>query len=218
MYICFIYFCLCILMVCLLHWTGATQTAGQQDSRGDRRVWHNRLALAEASEQARHGETWGDTAWKLGRVASAMVCWSDTMLGIGMFCFDSSRFLISLERVEALGNLGVVWETWENCDFMVCTSSAATKNMSLGHMTSMTLIRGELFHIFHVHSVVSMFARQPSCARGGKALCWMFPLISLEHEIFHSILLQPLPLSLLAPGSCLIISVEYLLGIHSIRI
>ena len=73
-------------MVCLLHWTGATQTAGQQDSRtglakvrtalrrGDRRVWHNRLALAEASEQARHGETWGDTAWKLGRVACAMLC------------------------------------------------------------------------------------------------------------------------------------------------
>lgn len=165
MYICFIYFFKCILMVCLLHWTGATQTAGQQDSRtglakvrtalrrGDRRVWHNRLALAEASEQARHGETWGDTAWKLGRVACAMLCWSDTMLGIGMFCFDSSRFLISLERVEALGNLGVVWETWENCDFMVCTSYAATKNMSLGHMTSMTLIRGELFHIFYVHSV-----------------------------------------------------------------
>ena len=227
MYICFILFHLfCFMysygMSFALDWRNAnSRTAGQRTALrwGDRRVWHNRLALAEASEQARHGETWGDRTWKLGRVACAMLCWSDTMLGIGMFCFDSSSFLISLERVEALGNLGVVWETWEICDFMVCNSSAATKNMSLGHMTSMTLIRGELVHIFHVHSV--FFPRlqgSQAVPEEARHCAECFLCFSLEHEIFHSILLQPLPLSLLAPRSCLIISVEHLLGIHSIRI
>jgi hypothetical protein len=38
--------------------------------------------------------------------------------------------------VQVLGNLGVVWETWESCDFIVRTSSAtAEDNMIWRYMT-----------------------------------------------------------------------------------
>ena len=60
-------------MAYLLHWTGTMQTAGRQD-----RAWC--LACTEAGRPKAleqpfggrsfgAGETWGDTAWKLGGVA-----------------------------------------------------------------------------------------------------------------------------------------------------